>query len=118
MSGGLRNKSASKLEIVEVASTSSFGLDVDPRAIDLAMRITKRMFLKMKEDEAKTGFKKKMIDGDQTMNPPLHKVCLSNPLLICALSLMRVTMKAEVRMRRSMKVIVKMRMIFNNSSLN
>jgi hypothetical protein len=53
MSGGLRNKSASKLEIVEVASTSSFGLDVDPRAIDLAMRIAKRMFLKMKEDEAK-----------------------------------------------------------------
>jgi hypothetical protein len=32
--------------------------------------------------------KKKMIDGDQTTNPPLHKVCLSNPLLICALSLM------------------------------
>ena len=53
MSGGLRNKSASKLEKVEVASTSSFGADVDPRAIDLAMRIAERMFLKMKEDEAK-----------------------------------------------------------------
>jgi hypothetical protein len=53
MSGGLRNESTSKLEKVEVASTSSFGADVDPRAIDLAMRITKRMFLKMKEDEAK-----------------------------------------------------------------
>jgi uncharacterized tellurite resistance protein B-like protein len=26
--------------------------------------------------------KKKMIDGDQTTNPPLHKVRLSNPLLI------------------------------------
>ena len=37
MSGGLRNESASKLEKVEVASTSSFGADVDPRAIDLAM---------------------------------------------------------------------------------
>jgi hypothetical protein len=53
MSGGLRKESASKLEKVEVASTSSFGVDVDPRAIGLAMRITKRMFLKMKEDEAK-----------------------------------------------------------------
>jgi hypothetical protein len=53
MSGGLRNESASKLEKVEFASTSSFGADVDPRAIELAMRITERMFLKMKEDEAK-----------------------------------------------------------------
>jgi hypothetical protein len=53
MSRGLRNESASKLEIVEVASTSSFDADVDPRAIDLAMRIVERMFLKMKEDEAK-----------------------------------------------------------------
>jgi hypothetical protein len=53
MSGGLRNESTSKLEKVEVASTSSFGADVDPSAIDLAMRIAKRMFLKMKEDEAK-----------------------------------------------------------------
>jgi hypothetical protein len=48
MSGGLRNESGSKLEKVEVASTLSFGADVDP-----AMRITERMFLKMKEDEAK-----------------------------------------------------------------
>jgi hypothetical protein len=62
--------------------------------------------------------KKKMIDGDQTTNPPLHKVRLSIPLLICALLLMGVTVKAKVRMRRSKKVIVKMRMIFNNSSLS
>jgi hypothetical protein len=53
MSGGLRNESASKLEKVEVASTSSFVADVDPRAIDLAIRIAERMFLKMKEDEVK-----------------------------------------------------------------
>jgi hypothetical protein len=52
MSRGLRNESASKLEKVEVASTLSFGVDVDPRAIDLSMRMTERMFLKMKEDEA------------------------------------------------------------------
>ena len=32
MSGGLRNESASKLEKVEIVSTSSFGADVDPRA--------------------------------------------------------------------------------------
>jgi hypothetical protein len=59
-----------------------------------------------------------MIDGDQTTNPPIHKVRLSNLLLICALSLMGVTVKAKVRMMRNMKVIVKMRMIFKNSSLN
>jgi hypothetical protein len=53
MSGGLRNESASKHEKVEVASTLSFGADVDPRAIDLCMRIAESMFLKMKEDEAK-----------------------------------------------------------------
>jgi hypothetical protein len=53
MSGGLRNKSGSKLEKFEVSSTLSFGADVDPRAIDLAMRIAERMFLKIKEDEAK-----------------------------------------------------------------
>jgi hypothetical protein len=39
MSGGLRKESASKLEKVEVVSTPSFGADVDPRAIDLAMKI-------------------------------------------------------------------------------
>jgi hypothetical protein len=33
--------------------TSSFGADVYPRTIDLAMRIAERMFLKMKEDEVK-----------------------------------------------------------------
>jgi|SRR5688572_10200601 len=118
MSGRLRNQSASKLEKVEVASTSSFVADVDPRAIDLAMRIAERMFLKMKEDEAKNKIEEEMIDVDQTTNPPLHKVRLSNPLLICALLLMGVTVKAKVRMRRSKKVIVKMRMIFNNSSLS
>jgi hypothetical protein len=62
--------------------------------------------------------KKKMIDGDQMTNPPVHKVHLSNPLLICDLSLMGVIVKVKVRTRRSMKVIVKTRMIFNNSSLN
>jgi hypothetical protein len=66
-----------------------------------------------------TGLKKnKMIDGVQMTNPPLHKVRLSNPLLICALLLMGVILKAKMTMRRSMKVIVKIRMIFNNSLLN
>jgi hypothetical protein len=53
MSGELRKESVSKHEEVEVPSTSFFGADVDPMAIDLAMRITERMFLKMKEDEVK-----------------------------------------------------------------
>jgi hypothetical protein len=42
MSSGLRNESASKLEKVEIVSTSSFGADVDPRAIDLSMKIVER----------------------------------------------------------------------------
>jgi hypothetical protein len=62
MSRGLRNESASKLEKVEVVSTSSFGADVDHRAIDLAMRIAERMFLKMKEDEAKNMIEKEEND--------------------------------------------------------
>jgi hypothetical protein len=62
MSGGLRNRSASKLEKVEVASTSPFGADIDPRAIDLAMRIAERMFLKMKEDEAKNRIEEEETD--------------------------------------------------------
>jgi hypothetical protein len=62
MSEGLRNKSASKLEKVEVALTSSFSADVDPRAIDLAMRIAERMFLKMMGDEAKNKIKKEEYD--------------------------------------------------------
>jgi hypothetical protein len=62
MSGGLRNESASKLEKVEVISTSSFGAAVDPRVIDLATRIAERMFLKMKEDEAKNKIEEKEND--------------------------------------------------------
>jgi hypothetical protein len=61
MSRGLRNESASKLENVEVASTSSFGADVDPRAIDIAMRTAERMFLKMKMRQ-RTRLKKKKND--------------------------------------------------------
>jgi hypothetical protein len=53
MSGEPRNESASKLEEIEVASSSSFGADVDPRAINLSMRIIESMFLKMMEDKAK-----------------------------------------------------------------
>jgi hypothetical protein len=106
--GGLRNKSASKLEKVEVASTSSFGADVDPRAIDLAMRIAERIFLKMKEDEAKNKIEEEENDrwrpNDESTS---SQGSYFNPLLICVLSLMGVTVKAKVRMRRSMKVIVK-----------
>jgi hypothetical protein len=39
--------------------------------------------------------KKKMINGEQTTNPPLHKVSLSNQLLICALLQRRMTVKAK-----------------------
>jgi hypothetical protein len=56
MSGELRNESVSKLEEVKVVSTTSFGADVDARAIDLSIKTTEKMFLKMKEDEAKNKF--------------------------------------------------------------
>jgi hypothetical protein len=118
MSGGLRNESGSKLEKVEVASTLSFGADVDPRAIDLAMRIAERMFLKMKEDEAKNKIEEENDRWRPNNESTSSQGSSFNPLLICALSLMGVTVKAKVRMRMNMKVTVKMRMILKNSSLN
>ena len=118
MSGGLRNESASKLEKVEVASTSSFVADVDPRAIDLAMRIAERMFLKMKEDEAKNKIEEEndrwrpndesTSSQGSSFKSTSHMCFIANGVIV----------KAKVRMRRSKKVIVKMRMIFNNSSLS
>jgi hypothetical protein len=53
MSRETRNEGISTLEEVEITTTSSFAAAVDPRGIDLAIRIAERMFLKMKEDEAK-----------------------------------------------------------------
>jgi hypothetical protein len=82
------------------------------------MRIAERMFLKMKEDEAKNKIEEEEKTKRRIHLFTNHKVRLSNPLLIYALSLMGVTVKAKVRMRMNMKVIVKMRMIFKNSSLN
>jgi hypothetical protein len=62
------------LKKVEVASTSSFGADVDPRVIDLAMRITEKMFLKMKEDEAKNNIEEEENDrwrpNDESTSSP------------------------------------------------
>jgi hypothetical protein len=96
-----------------------FGADVDPRAIDLAMRIAERMFLKMKEDEAKSKIEEEENDRWRPNDKSTSSQGSSfKSTSICALSLMGVTVKAKVRMRRSMKVIVKLRMIFNNSSLN
>jgi hypothetical protein len=115
MSGGLRNESASKLEKVEVALTSSFGADVDPRAIDLAMRITKRMFLTMKEDEAKNRIEEEENDrwrpnDESTSSQGLSFKSTSHMCFVANGS----DSESEVRMRRSIKVIVKTRMIFNN----
>jgi hypothetical protein len=119
MSRGLRNESASKLEKVEVALTSSFGADVDPSTIDLARRIAERMFLKMKEDEAKNKIEEEENDrgranDESTSSQGLSFKSTSHMCFIANGS----DSKGKVRMRRSKKVIVKMMMIFNNYSLN
>lgn len=40
------------LEEGEVTSTSSFNEEIDPKVLDLSMKIAERMFFKMKVDEA------------------------------------------------------------------
>jgi predicted RNA-binding protein with RPS1 domain len=46
------------LLLEEIPVTSS-GDKVDPKVLDLAMKIAEKMFLKMKEEDAKKGPKKK-----------------------------------------------------------
>jgi hypothetical protein len=118
MSGGLRNESASKLEKVKVASTSSFVVDVDPRAIDLAMRIAERMFLKMKEDEVKNK-----IEEENDRWRPNDEFTSSQGSSFKSTSHMCFIANGSDSERESedeedKKVMVKMRMIFNNSSLS
>jgi hypothetical protein len=44
--------------------------------------------------------KKKMTDGDQTMNPPLQKVCLPISIPTYVVWLMKMIVEAQTRMRR------------------
>ena len=53
MSGEERNKDLAMVIEVEETSTSSYGEENDPKVWDLAMKIAKKMFLKMKEEENK-----------------------------------------------------------------
>jgi hypothetical protein len=39
--------------LLEEISTTSTGEEVDPKVLDLAIKIAKKMFLKMKEEDAK-----------------------------------------------------------------
>ena len=43
---------------VEEISTSSHGEEIDPKVLDIAMKIAKKMFLKMKEEENKRKIEK------------------------------------------------------------
>jgi hypothetical protein len=52
MLGEPRKEDMSILEEVEITSTSPFDEDVDPKALDLIVKITKRMSLNMKGDGA------------------------------------------------------------------
>jgi hypothetical protein len=44
--------------------------------------------------------KKKMTDGDQTMNPPLQKVCLPISIPTYVVWLMKMIAEAQIRTRR------------------
>jgi hypothetical protein len=44
--------------------------------------------------------KKKMTDGDQTMNPPIQKVCLPISIPTYVVWLMKMIAEAQMRMRR------------------
>ena len=45
--------------LLEEIPTTSTGEEVDPKVLDLAMKIAEKMFLKMKEEDAKKRPKKK-----------------------------------------------------------
>jgi hypothetical protein len=49
--------------------------------------------------------KKKMNDGDQTMNPPLQKVCLLISIPTYVVWLMKMIAEAQMRMRRKKKAL-------------
>jgi hypothetical protein len=53
MSGEERNKDLNMGIEVEETSSSSHGEEIDPKILDLAMKIAENMFLKMKEEEHK-----------------------------------------------------------------
>ena len=74
---------------------------------DIWTRI-KTKFDKSKHDSSSLVFviltlarkKKKMTDGDQTMNPPLQKVCLPISIPTYVVWLMKMIAEAQMRMRR------------------
>jgi hypothetical protein len=45
--------------LLEEIPTTSFDEEMDPKVLNLAMKIAEKMFLKMKEEDAKKGSKKK-----------------------------------------------------------
>ena len=47
--------------LLEEILTTSTSEEMDPKVLDLAMKIAKRMFLKMKEEDAKKKAKKRRI---------------------------------------------------------
>jgi hypothetical protein len=49
--------------------------------------------------------KKKMTDGDQTMNPPLQKVCLPISIPTYVVWLMKMITEAQTRMRRKKEAL-------------
>jgi hypothetical protein len=49
--------------------------------------------------------KKKMTDGDQTMNPPLQKVCLPISIPTYVVWLMKMIAEAQTRIRRKKEAL-------------
>ena len=53
MSREERNKDIIMGTEVEETSTTYYGEEIDPKVLDLAMKIAEKIFLKMKEEESK-----------------------------------------------------------------
>jgi hypothetical protein len=67
MWGGGRNEYELMLEEADITSTSLFDEDVDPKKVDLTMKITERIFIKMKEDEVmKKAWRRRILQGSRT----------------------------------------------------
>jgi hypothetical protein len=79
MSKAPRNNDEPILKKSENISTSSFGEEVDLKTLDLAMKIIEKMFLKMKEDEAK---KKKLEEKSKRKRQKKRERIKSSALMI------------------------------------
>src|SRR5688572_20069153 len=78
-----------------------FGLELEANLMSLIMIVHYVLLLPLVFVILTLARKKKKInDGDQTMNPPLQKVCLPISIPTCVVWLMKMIAEAQTRMRR------------------